>query len=144
MKPESNRWRDSSNAWSLWFVRLLGVAFLGLGVLFLMAPRAGAALFGLAAPEGEGLGYLPAIALRDLAFGLYLLILSFTATRRALGLILAATLVIPMGDLIIVGASRGMDAVLNLSLHGVSAAVMAFGSVWLLRSSKHDTTGGPS
>jgi hypothetical protein len=79
---------------------------------------------------------------RDLAFGLYLLILSFTATRRILGLIFAATLVIPIGDLIVVASARGPDAMLNLLLHGASAAVMAAGSIWLLRSSTHDKTGG--
>ena len=127
---------------SLWFARVLSLGFMGLGVFFLAAPHMGAGLFGLAAPEGEGFGYLPAIGLRDLAFGLYLLILSLTATRRTPGLIFAATLVIPIGDLIVVAAARGSDAGLNLLLHGTSAAVMAAGSVWLLRASTHDTQGG--
>jgi hypothetical protein len=99
-------------------------------------------LFGLAAPEGEGFGYLPAIGLRDLAFGVYLLILSFTATLRILGLIFAATLVIPTGDLIVVASARGSGAILNLLLHGVSALVMAGASLWLLAQSSHDKTGG--
>jgi hypothetical protein len=124
-----------------WFVRILSLGFIGLGLLFLIAPRAGAALFGLAAPDGEGFGYLPAVGLRDIAFGLYLLILSFTATQRAVGLIFAATLVIPIGDLVIVGAARGSEAIFNLLLHGVSAAILAAGSIWLLRSSEHDKGG---
>jgi hypothetical protein len=127
---------------STWLVWCLGIAFVGLGLLFLLSPRAGAALFGLSAPEGEGFGYLPAIGLRDLAFGLYLLILSFTATPRVLGFIFAATLVIPIGDVIIVAAARGTDAILNLLLHGASATVMAVGSIWLLRSSTNNNTGG--
>ncbi|MXQ13012.1 DUF4267 domain-containing protein [Microvirga makkahensis] len=134
----------SNGASSTWLVRILSVAFIGLGILFLVAPHAGAALFGLAAPGGEASGYLPAIGLRDLAFGLYLLILSVMATRRTLGLILAATLVIPIGDIILVSVARGSDAVLNLLLHGASAAVMAAGSIWFLRTSAHDKTGGQS
>jgi hypothetical protein len=122
----------------------LSFAFVGLGLLFLLAPRAGAALFGLPAPESESFGYLPAIGLRDLAFGLYLLILSFTASRRILGLIFAATLVIPVGDIVIVAAARGADAAINLLLHGVSAVVMAAASIWLLRTSTGITKGGPS
>ena len=125
-----------------WFVRILSLGFIGLGLLFLIAPRAGAALFGLAAPDGEGFGYLPAVGLRDIAFGLYLLILSFMATQRALGLIFAATLVIPIGDLVIVGAARGSEALFNLLLHGASAAVLATGAIWLLSSSEHDNKGG--
>jgi hypothetical protein len=142
MRGTTSRDGSSTAGGSFWFVRLLGLGFVGLGLLFLMAPRAGAAVFGLSAPEGESLSYLPAIGLRDLAFGLYLLILSFTATQRILGLIFAATLVIPMGDLIIVAAAHGSDAIPNLLLHGVSAAVMAAGSIWLLKSSTHDKTGG--
>ncbi len=126
------------NAPSTWLVWCLGVAFIGLGLLFLLAPRAGAVLFGLPAPEAVGFGYLPAIGLRDLAFGLYILILSFTATRRILGLIFAATVVIPMGDVIIVAAERGLDATLNLLLHGVSGAVMAGASLWLMRAASHE------
>jgi len=129
---------------STWLVRFLAAAFVGLGLLFILAPRAGAALFGLPAPEGAGFGYLPAIGLRDLAFGFYLLILSFTATRRVLGLIFAATVIIPIGDVIIVGMERGFDAVLNLLLHGLSAAVMAGASLWLLAQASHDNTGGSS
>ena len=120
------------NAPSTWLVRVLGLAFIGLGLLFLVAPRAGAALFGLPAPDGASFGYLPAIGLRDLAFGVYLLVLSFMATRKTLGLIFAATLIIPVGDVIIVAVERGSDAILNLLLHGVSAAAMAGASLWLL------------
>src|SRR3712207_2523320 len=130
------------NAPSTWLVWCLGVVFIGLGLLFLLAPHAGAALFGLPAPDGSGFGYLPAIGLRDLAFGLYILILSFTATRRILGLIFAATVVIPVGDVIIVAAERGSDATLSLLLHGVSGAVMAGASLWLLRTASHDNKGG--
>ena len=129
---------------STWLVRLLAAAFVGLGLLFVLAPHAGAALFGLPAPEGAGFGYLPAIGLRDLAFGFYLLILSFIATRRALGLIFAATVIIPIGDVIIVAAERGSEAGFNLLLHGLSAAAMAEASLWLLAQASHDTTGGPS
>ena len=129
---------------STWLVRLLAAAFVGLGLLFVLAPHAGAALFGLPAPEGAGFGYLPAIGLRDLAFGFYLLILSFIATRRALGLIFAATVIIPIGDVIIVAAERGSEAGFNLLLHGLSAAAMAAASLWLLAQASHDTTGGPS
>ena len=99
----------SSGAPSTWLVRLLSLVFIGLGLLFLLAPLAGAALFGFAAPEGQGFGYLPAVGLRDL---------------------------------IIVSAARGSDAIFHLLLHGASAAVMAAGSIWLLRSSANDKQGG--
>jgi hypothetical protein len=95
---------------SVWLVWSLAGIFVGLGLLFLFAPRAGAALFGLPAPEGMSLGYMVAIGLRDLAFGLYLLILSLVSTRRVLGLIFGTTMLIPIGDVVIVAVERGFDS----------------------------------
>jgi hypothetical protein len=126
-------------AWLVW--SLAGI-FVGLGLLFLFAPRAGAALFGLPAPEGMSLGYIVAIGLRDLAFGLYLLILSLVSTGRVLGLIFGATVLIPIGDVAVVAAERGFDSPGHLLLHGASAAAMAAASVWLLRQASQDKEGG--
>jgi hypothetical protein len=110
----------------------LGLVFLGLGLLFVLAPRLGAALFGVPAPEGPSLAYLPAIGLRDLAFGLYLLILARTAEARTLGLILGATILIPAGDLVIVATIHGGGSA-HLLPHALSGGAMALGSAWLLR-----------
>jgi hypothetical protein len=125
---------------SAWLVWSLAGIFVGLGLLFLIAPRAGAALFGLPAPEGMSLGYMVAIGLRDLAFGLYLLILSLISTRRVLGLIFGTTMLIPIGDVVIVAVERGFDSPGHLLLHGASAAMMAAASVWLLRQAAQDKT----
>ena len=127
---------------STWLVWALGLVFIGLGLLFLGAPRIGTLLFGLPAPEWTHVGYLIAIGLRDLAFGLYLLILSFTANRRILAWIFAATVLIPVGDVLIVFISRGLSAPAHLLLHGASAAVMAGAALWLFKQSSHDKTGG--
>jgi Domain of unknown function (DUF4267) len=129
---------------STWLVWLLGLVFIGLGFLFLGAPRIGSLVFGLPAPEWTHVGYLIAIGLRDLAFGLYLLILSFMANRRVLAWIFAATVVIPVGDVLIVFISRGLSAPAHLLLHGASAAVMAGASLWLFKQSSHDNKGGTS
>ena len=126
---------------STWLVWTLGLVFIGLGLLFLGAPQIGALLFGLLA-EWTHVGYLIAIGLRDLAFGLYLLILSFTANRRILAWIFAATVLIPVGDVLIVFINRGFSAPAHLLLHGASAAVMAGAALWLFKQSSHDNTGG--
>jgi hypothetical protein len=126
---------------STWLVWALGLVFIGLGLLFIVAPRIGTLVFGLSA-EWMHIGYLVAIGLRDLTFGLYLLILSFTANRRILAWIFAATVVIPVGDVLIVFINRGISAPAHLLLHGASAAVMAGASLWLFKQSSHDNTGG--
>jgi len=116
-----------------WFLLALAGTFVGLGILFVAAPRLGAGLFGLPPPEGPALAYLVAIGLRDLAFGLYIAILSRRAAWPLLGMVLAATLVIPLGDLLILAAVRGLESPAHLLLHGASGLVLAGTALWLLR-----------
>jgi hypothetical protein len=119
---------------STWLVLALSAVFVSLGVLFLAAPRWGAALFGLPAPEGAGFFYLPAIGLRDLAFGLYLLALARLSDARAVATVLAITTVIPVGDVIIVALARGWS--LHILLHAFSGLVMAASAAWLFARSR--------
>lgn len=123
---------------STWFVLALSGVFVGLGGLFVLAPRLGAALFGLPAPEGASLGYLPVVGLRDLAFGLYLFALARLATRRAVAAVLAITVLIPAGDVAVVALERGWSSPGHLLLHGLSGATMAAGAAWLFGQSRTD------
>jgi len=127
---------------STWLVLALSGVFVLLGLLFVFAPRAGAALFGIAAPEGPGLSYVSAIGLRDLAFGAYLAALSRLSTRRAVGTVLGLTVLIPAGDVALVILERGFESPKHLLLHAGSGLVMAAGALWLLRQSSHDNKGG--
>jgi hypothetical protein len=129
---------------STWLVLALSGVFVLLGLLFVFAPRAGAALFGIAAPEGPGLSYVSAIGLRDLAFGAYLAALSRLATRRAVGTVLGLTIFIPAGDVILVFLERGFESPKHLLLHAGSGLVMAASSLWLLVQASHDNKGGSS
>jgi hypothetical protein len=122
-------------------VWLLALGFIGVGVLFLGAPGIGTLLFGLPAPEWTHVGYLIAIGLRDLVFGICLLILSLTANRHILAQILAAIVMIPIGDTLIVLISRGISAPGHLLLHAASAAVMAGASIWLFAEASNDNKG---
>ena len=125
---------------STWLVLLLSGVFVLLGVLFLVAPRLGAALFGLPAPEGPAFGYLPAIGLRDLAFGLYLLALSRFASPSTLALVLAITVLIPLGDVALLALERGLDSPAHLLLHGASALTLAAAAAWVSRQApRHGT-----
>ncbi len=142
----TGRGEPSGLSWSeprTWLVLALSGVFIALGLLFVFAPRAGAALFGIAAPEGPGLSYVSAIGLRDLAFGSYLAALSRLSTRRTLGVVLGLTVLIPAGDVILVFLERGFDSPKHLLLHAVSGLVMALSSLWLLQPSQ-DNKGGPS
>ena len=142
----TDRGEPSGLSWSeprTWLVLALSGLFIALGLLFVFAPRAGAALFGIAAPEGPGLSYVSAIGLRDLAFGSYLAALSRLSTRRTLGVVLGLTVLIPAGDVILVFLERGFDSPKHLLLHAFSGLIMALSSLWLLQPSQ-DNKGGPS
>jgi hypothetical protein len=120
-----------------WLLMAMSAVFVTLGLIFIFAPPTGAAIYGLAIPPGAGPAYLIAIGLRDLAFGLYIFTLARFASQRTLGLILGITVLIPVGDVLIVAAERGMAAWGHLLLHAGSGAVMAGFSAWLLTRADH-------
>lgn len=113
-------------------VLALAGLFLLLGVFFLAAPGPGAALFGLPAPGAEALAWVRTVALRDLALGLYLAGLWRLGGRRGLGVVLAATVVIPLGDMLMVFLWHG-GATPWLLPHAASALATAGLGGWLLR-----------
>jgi hypothetical protein len=117
----------------------LAAMFVALGALFLFAPHWGAGLFGIPAPENAGFAYLPAIGLRDLAFGLYLAALARLGSARALSAVLALTTLIPLGDMALVGWARGLDSGFHLLLHGASAALMAGSAIFVRAVSSKNT-----
>jgi hypothetical protein len=92
-------------------------------------------------PPETGPAYLVAIGLRDLAFGLYLLALSRLASAKALGAVLAVTVLIPVGDVLIVAAERGYQGWPHLLLHAASGAVMAGSAAWLFARSDNRGNG---
>jgi hypothetical protein len=118
---------------STWLVLALSAVFVALGVLFVITPSLGAAVFGVPVAETATLAYVDAIGFRDLAFGLYLFALARMSTRRVVATILGVTTFIPVGDLAIVLAMRGLSSPVHLLLHAASGAVMAGASLWLLR-----------
>lgn len=114
-------------------VLAMGGVFLLIAALFVAAPALGATVFGIPAPDGAGLAYVRALGLRDLALGLYLIGLAVFSSRRAAGIVLAATLVVPAGDMLLVLAWQGLSSPGHLLLHGFSGACAAAVAVWLLR-----------
>ncbi|WP_165982337.1 DUF4267 domain-containing protein [Dankookia rubra] len=108
-----------------WPALALALALAALGLVFIAAPGWGAAIFGLPPPEGAALAYIPVVGLRDLAFAGYLLGLVWRGDRDAAALVLAVTLLIPLGDMTILLAARGPDAGWHLLPHAASAAAVA-------------------
>ncbi len=116
-----------------WVVLAMAGVFLLIAALFVAAPALGAAVFGIPAPDGAGLAYVRAVGLRDLALALYLLGLACFSSRRAVGIVLGATVVVPVGDVLLVLAREGVSSPGHLLLHGLSGACCAAVALWLLR-----------
>jgi hypothetical protein len=115
-----------------WVVVAMAGVFLVIAALFVAAPALGTAVFGIPAPDGAGLAYVRAVGLRDLALALYLLGLACFSSRRAIGIVLAATVVIPAGDMLLVLTREGLSSPGHLLLHGLSGACCAAVALWLL------------
>ena len=115
-----------------WIAIAPAVALILLGLVLIFAPRLGAAIFGLPEPEGAGIGYVPAIGIRDIAFGLYILALAWFSSRRAVGIVLALTALIPVGDILVLVGHTGLSSPWHLALHGVSGLYMAAAAAWVL------------
>jgi hypothetical protein len=104
--------------------------FLGIGLLFVVAPQIAASVFGIAAPPGPGEAYIRAIGFRDLALALYLAGLAAWSTRGALSLVLGASVLIPICDIALVALVSGPSP--SLLLHAAAGACLA-GLAWWVR-----------
>ena len=115
-----------------WIAIAPAVALVLLGLVLIVAPTVGATIFGLPLPPGSAAGYVPAIGVRDIAFGLYILALAWFSSRRAVGIVLALTALIPVGDILVLVVHTGLSSPWHLGLHGVSGLYMAAAAAWVL------------
>jgi hypothetical protein len=124
--PASARpaWRDPLTAATV----LLSSVFLLLGGLFVFAPGAGAALYGLEARADSALFYVRVVGVRDMALAIYLSGLAIAGLRRALRVVALGTMVIPVGDMLLLAAS-GAGGPVHYLLHGASLLCFA-GLAW--------------
>jgi hypothetical protein len=109
---------------------LLSGVFLLLGGLFVFAPGAGAALYGLEARADSALFYVRVVGVRDMALAIYLSGLAVAGLWRALRVVALGTMVIPVGDMLLLAAS-GAGGPVHYLLHGASLlcfASLAWGS----------------
>jgi hypothetical protein len=88
----------------------MATVLLLIAALFVVAPVLGVAVFGIPAPDGAGLAYVLALNLRALALGLYLLGLARFSSSRVVGVVLSATMMIPVGDMLLVAAREGLSS----------------------------------
>jgi len=117
---------------------VIGVGIILLGARFLLAPQAAATGYGVPvqparaqAPFGNPYPWLYVKGIRDIASGIFLLILLANRAPHLLGAFMAAATLIPVGDAVIVLRSGGTRAT-AFGIHGATAAVMFAASAALL------------
>ncbi len=116
----------------------IGLAIIGLGARFILAPGPAAAGYGipvhLAATQprsGAADPWLSVKGVRDIASGLFLWILLLSRASHLLGAFMVAATLIPIGDAVIVLRSGGTRAV-AFGIHGVTAVIMVAAGAALL------------
>jgi hypothetical protein len=112
---------------------LLGIFPLTFGLRFLFDGPGAAVGFGIDPwPTGAAAGYFAVKGIRDIVIGLNLLALFALGQRRATGVLLAITALIPIVDMTVV-LTHGGSAATALGVHGLTAVVVLFDAVLLLR-----------
>ena len=114
---------------------LIAAGIVFIGARFLIAPRVAAAGYGVQADLGRPSSgaYLSVKGVRDIASGLFVVILMVAGATHLLGWVMLAAIIIPLADTIIVLANGGSKAI-AVGVHGVTAVVMLVTSALLLMS----------
>lgn len=112
---------------------LLATAIIFIGARFLVAPRIAAAGYGVQPDlDQPGAGaYLSVKGVRDIATGLYVIILMIAGATHLIGWVMLAATVIPLVDAAIVLRNGGSIST-ALGIHGATAAVMLVTAALLL------------
>ncbi|WP_099022959.1 DUF4267 domain-containing protein [Mycolicibacterium palauense] len=114
---------------------LIGAGIIVIGARFLLAPRVAAAGYGVQPDLGQpSVGaYLSVKGVRDIASGLFVIILMIAGATHLLGWVILAATIIPLADAAIVVRNGGSRSI-AWGVHGLTAAVMLVTSALLLMS----------
>jgi hypothetical protein len=109
---------------------LIAVGIIAIGARFLLAPERAAAGYGVPAEQAGDHAYLAVKGIRDIASGIFTVILLANQAPHVLAWFLVAAALIPVGDMIIVLRHKGPKAT-AYGIHGVTAAVILAAAVLL-------------
>ena len=114
---------------------IVAVAIIVIGARFIVAPRVAAAGYGVPAdPDQRSVrAYLTVKGVRDIASGLFVIILMAAGATQLLGWIILAATVIPVADAAIVLRNGGTKAI-AFGVHGATAVAMLITTALLLLS----------
>lgn len=114
---------------------LLAAGIIFIGARFLVAPRVAAAGYGVPADldRPSAGAYLSVKGVRDIATGLFVIVLMTAGATHLVGWVMLAATIIPLADAAIVLRNGGSKSI-AWGVHGGTAAVMLVASALLLLS----------
>jgi hypothetical protein len=114
---------------------LIAAAITFIGARFIVAPRVAAAGYGVRPDLGQPatVAYLRIKGVRDIASGLFVVILMAAGATHLLGWVILAATIIPLADAAIVLGNGGSKSIAR-GIHGATAVVMLMTSALLLLS----------
>ncbi|HZA10085.1 DUF4267 domain-containing protein [Mycobacterium sp.] len=114
---------------------LLAAAIIFIGARFLVAPRVAAAGYGVLPDLGQpgASAYLSVKGIRDIATGLFVIILMIAGATHLVGWVMLAATIIPLADAAIVLRNGGSKSI-AYGVHGGTAVVMLITTALLLVS----------
>lgn len=114
---------------------LLAAGIIFIGARFLVSPRVAAAGYGVLPnlDQPSAGAYLSVKGIRDIATGLFVIILLAAGATHLVGWVMLAATIIPLADASIVLRNGGPKSV-AWGVHGVTAAVMLITSALLIVS----------
>ncbi|GAA4536125.1 DUF4267 domain-containing protein [Mycobacterium paraffinicum] len=112
---------------------LLAAGIIFIGARFLVAPRVAAAGYGVLPDlDRPGAGaYLSVKGIRDIATGVFVIILMIAGTTHLIGWVMLAATIVPLVDATIVLRNGGSKSI-AWGVHGVTAVVMLITTALLL------------
>jgi hypothetical protein len=112
---------------------LLAAAIIFIGARFLVAPRVAAAGYGVSPDVAQPAvaAYLSVKGVRDIATGLFVIVLMVAGATHLVGWVMLAATIIPVADAAIVLRSGGAKSI-AWGVHGGTAVVMLLTSALLL------------
>jgi hypothetical protein len=114
---------------------LLAAGIILIGARFIVAPRVAAAGYGVPADLGQPSAgaYLSVKGVRDIATGVFVIVLMAAGATHLVGWVMLAATIIPLADAAIVLRNGGSKSI-AWGVHGLTAAVMLVTSALLLIS----------
>ena len=109
---------------------VLGLLLVTFGTLLIARPPIGPDLFGFGGGE-DGIALMPAIGMREIAFGSALLLLAWRGEQRTLGYMLLVSGIVPIADAIMAWRASGPEKAI---LHLVAIPVCFLLAIALLRT----------